>query len=260
VPARYDPATPAPLLIALHGGGGSMDYMANDEHYGQIAKAERENYVVVFPNGYSKFASGKFATWNAGSCCAQARDENIDDVGFVREMIGHLQRQLSIDDKRIFATGMSNGGMLAHRLACEMAGTIRAVASVAGTIGVATCLPKAPVAVLHIHAKDDDHVVFGGGAGPKAQDRTKVPEFVSVPETISRWVRTNKCAPNPKRVLERPGATCERYSGCEGGADVQLCVTDTGGHSWPGGEKSRAGETSKAISANDVMWDFFNGR
>lgn len=257
VPASYKSTEPAPILLSFHGGGANMDYQASEENYGQISKSETEGFIVVFPNGYGKLPGGKLATWNAGSCCAWARDEKVDDVGFVKAMIDNLTNQLNIDRKRIFATGISNGGMLAYRLACEMPGTIKAIASVAGTIGVTNCNPAEPVAILHIHAKNDDHVLFGGGAGPKAQDRSKVPDFTSVPDTIALWVRLNKCDTTPKRVLERPGAYCDRYSACRGNADVELCVTETGGHSWPGAIKSRGEPTSKAISANDVMWEFF---
>jgi polyhydroxybutyrate depolymerase len=260
VPPKYSPATPTALLLSYHGGGASMDYQASDENYGQISKSDREGFIVVFPNGYSKLPSGKLATWNAGSCCAWARDANIDDVGFTRQIIENLSAQLNIDPKRIFATGISNGGMMAYRVACELGGIIKAVASVAGTIGVTQCHPKEPVAILHFHAKNDDHVLFYGGAGPKAQDKSKVPSFVSVPDNMSRWVGINHCEPTPRRVLEKPGAYCDRYSGCLGNADVELCVTDVGGHSWPGAKKSRGEPTSKAISANDLMWDFFNGR
>ncbi len=237
-----------------------MEYQANDENYGQISKSEQEGFIVVFPNGLAKLKSGKLATWNASSCCAWARDQNIDDVGFTKQVIDNVEAQLTINRNRVFATGISNGGMMAYRLACELAGTIKAVASVAGAIGVTPCHPREPVAVLHIHARNDDHVLFDGGAGPKAQDGSKVPQFVSVPDNMARWVQTNQCSATPRRVLEVPGAYCERYNGCRGGASVELCVTEVGGHSWHGALKSRGEATTRAISANDVMWDFFNGR
>ena len=117
VPPSYKSSVATPLVFALHGGGGDMDYMARDGYYGLISKSDQEGFVIVFPNGYSKFKSGKFATWNAGDCCGDARDKNIDDVGFVRSIVDHLTRQMNIDRRKIFATGMSNGGMMSHRLA-----------------------------------------------------------------------------------------------------------------------------------------------
>nr|BDT27499.1 poly(3-hydroxybutyrate) depolymerase [Bacteriovorax sp. HI3] len=259
VPSHYTGAE-VPLLIALHGGGGDMSYQSNDKLYKQISKSEELGFIVAFPNGYSKFNSGKFATWNAGKCCGDARDKNIDDVGFIKEMIAKISSQLNVDKNKIFATGMSNGGMMAYRLACELSDTIKGIAAVAGTDNTINCAPKNPISILHIHAKNDDHVLFNGGSGKSlSENKEKVTEFVSVPATVAKWVKQNECSDTPKRVLDKNGAYCDLYSGCKSGTKVQLCVTDTGAHSWPGGEKIRRGaqETSKAISANDVMWEFF---
>lgn len=256
VPKSYDAAKPMPMLMAFHGGGANMDYQADDKYYGLISKSESAGFIAVFPNGYSKRDGGKLASWNAGNCCAGARDDNIDDVGFVRKMIERLRGQLNIAEGRIYATGMSNGALFSYRLACEMSETVRAIASVAGSDGMKICTPKRPVAILEIHAKDDEFVLFDGGAGKKLKI---LADFVSVPETISRWVQRNGCSPTPKRVLENKGAYCESYSSCREGTEVKLCVTERGGHSWPGGIKVRTNEPgSTALSANDVMWEFFS--
>lgn len=261
VPATYDPHVPAPLLLALHGGGGDMDYQADDARYGLIAKSERAGFIVAFPNGYSRFRSGKFATWNAGACCGGARDQHVDDVGFLRQVVANLRRQMNVDRARVYAAGMSNGGMMAYRLACEMPDVFKAVASVAGTDNTRVCTPARPVSILHIHARNDDHVPFGGGAGPALSKRSAaVTDFTSVPATIAKWVRLDGCATTPTRVLDKPGAYCERYAPCKGGTRVELCVTDTGGHSWPGASKTRGQSASQAISADDVMWEFFSER
>jgi polyhydroxybutyrate depolymerase len=258
VPRSYSPSRPMPVVMSFHGGGGNMDYQADDKYYGMISKSESAGFIAVFPNGYSRLRSGKLATFNAGICCGRARDEKIDDVGFVREILKRLKTQLNVDAGRIYANGMSNGGMMAYRLACEMADTFSAIASVTGTDGTLSCNPSRPVSVLHIHARNDDMVLFNGGAG---KDSKTLANFVSVPDTIAKWVRLNACNPTPRRVLEKPGATCEAYTGCRGGAEVRLCVTDTGGHSWPGGIKIRTGEPgSTAIDATDVIWDFYSRR
>lgn len=260
LPTGYDAAKPAPLVLAFHGGGGHAAYMADDEKYGLQRKADEAGFVVAFPNGYSKLPGGKFATWNAGGCCGDVRDKGSDDVGFARATVKAIQARYSIDAGRVFATGMSNGGMLSHRLACEAADVFRAVAAIAGTDATASCTPSKPISVLHIHAKDDTHVLFNGGAGADAfRDTSKVMDFVSVPETISRWVQRNRCTAPPQRTLDKPGATCETYSGCAGGVSVQLCVTETGGHSWPGANSVRRGKpaASQALDANDTLWRFF---
>lgn len=258
VPPGYSPSKPAPMVLSFHGGGGNMDYQADDKYYGLISKSDQTGYIVVFPNGYSPVRSGKFASWNAGNCCAGARDKNIDDVGFVREMLKNLRSQLNVDPNRIFANGMSNGALFSYRLACEMSDTFKAIAAVAGSDVTKSCSPKVPISIMEIHAKDDDVVLFNGGAG---RDTAMLTNFIPVSETVGRWVRRNSCNPTPKRVLEKEGAYCDLYSECRGGVEVKLCVTETGGHSWPGGRKVRTGEPgSTAISANDVMWEFFESR
>ena len=261
VPSAHQGVASLPLVVALHGGGGHAAYMSDDERYGLSRMAESAGFLVAYPNGYSKLPGGKFATWNAGGCCGDARDRNIDDVGFLREVVATVKARFHVDARRVFAIGMSNGGMMSYRLACEASDVFRAVGSVAGTDAVPDCHPTQPVAVLHIHAKNDDHVLFDGGAGQGAfRDPSKVMTFPSVPETVSRWVRRGQCSPTPKRVLQVAGAYCERYDGCAGHSAVQLCVTQDGGHSWPGADKTRHGKASpsQALSANDVLWDFFS--
>ncbi len=212
VPPGYRSDAPAPLLLSLHGGGGSMDYMAKDENYGQLSHAARAGQVLVFPNGISRFRSGLFATWNAGDCCGAARNENVDDVGFIRVALERVMGQLNIDRQRVYATGMSNGAMMAYRLACEMPELIRAIAPVAGTDNTRSCAPGRPVSVLHIHARNDTHMLHEGGAGPDSVDRAQVTDYRPVPASVARWVALNGCQRSPQRVLETDGAWCEAYA------------------------------------------------
>jgi polyhydroxybutyrate depolymerase len=175
-------------------------------------------------------------------------------------VVADVQARVRIDPARVYATGMSNGGMMAHRLACEAADVFRAVAAVAGTEAVPNCQPSRPVSVLHIHALDDTHVLYQGGAGADAfRDRSQVMDFVSVPVTMSRWAQRLQCALPPKPVLAQPGARCEAYAGCAGGAQLQLCTVDSGGHSWPGADKVRRGKpgATQALDANATMAEFF---
>lgn len=261
VPKSYNSEYPTPVLFVFHGGGGDMGFQSTEKYYKQISKSEESGVIAIFPNGYSKFQSGKFATWNAGKCCGDARNKNVDDVDFIKELIQKVSSQLNIDKNRVFATGMSNGGMLSYRLACELSGLFKGVAAVAGTDNTLECIPKNPISILHIHAQDDDNVLFFGGHGNGVKDKTKVTKFNSVPATISKWIKLNGCHEKPKRILEKSGAYCDKYLSCKNNTEVQLCVTEKGGHSWPGGEKVMGGgKTSKAISANDIIWDFFKNK
>lgn len=259
VPASISAGVPQPLVMALHGGGGGAIFQADDGNYGLISKSEAAGFIAVFPNGISQTRNGMLATWNAGNCCARARDENVDDVGFLRALVADVGRRTRIDAKRVYAIGMSNGGMMSYRLACEAGDVFRGIMSVAGTDNTQSCAAKVPVPVLHVHAQDDPLVLFNGGASDKSRLGDLATDFVSVPETISMWVKHNHASSTPKRVLEVAGAHCDLHEGGAGGAPVELCVTDNGGHSWPGGNKARADEApSTAIRANDLMWEFFS--
>jgi polyhydroxybutyrate depolymerase len=163
---------------------------------------------------------------------------------------------VNADRDRLFVTGMSNGGLMAYRLACELSGRIRGIAPVAGTDNTIACDPRNPVSVIHFHARDDTHVLFNGGAGKDAfRRRDQVTEFTSVPATIAKWVAINR-AGQARQVLSVRGAACDLHPAGARGAPVQLCVTETGGHSWPGVPNKRK-QPSMAINANDLMWDFF---
>ena len=259
VPIKYKPNKPAPLLFALHGGGGNMNIQARNINYGHITQSETQGMIVVFPNGTSRLASGKLATWNAGKCCGWAREHQVDDVGFIRRIVRHVTRKMHIDRKRIYVTGMSNGAMMAYRLACEMSDVFAGIAAVAGTDNTLSCHPARPISILHIHAQDDERVLFERKAGFNPVLRPTATNFTSVPDTIAKWVRLNGCSGKPRRTLETEEAYCDVYKRCRGKAKVQLCVTKKGGHSWPGGIKywGRA-PTSQAISANEVMSQFFH--
>jgi polyhydroxybutyrate depolymerase len=259
VPASWRAAEASPLVMALHGGGGGAIYQANDQIYGLISKSEQAGFIAVFPNGISATPNGMLATWNAGACCAQARDENVDDVGFLRAVVADVSRRVQIQPQRVHAIGMSKGGMMAYRLACEAADVFRGIMAVAGTDNTTHCAPSKPVPVLHVHARNDDRVLYDGGAGEKFRREELVADFVSVPATVGKWVELNHAANAPVRVLAVDGAWCDLHAAGADGAPVKLCVTATGGHSWPGGSKDRGDEApSSAVRANDLMWEFFS--
>jgi polyhydroxybutyrate depolymerase len=255
VPRSYR-GGPTPMLMALHGGGGDADFQADDSRYKLISKAEAAGFIAVFPNGYSRFPSGILATWNAGACCGAAQKNNVDDVGFLREVIQRVEKQARIDPRRVFVTGMSNGGLMSWRMACEASDLIRGIAPVEGTDNTAHCSPTRPVAVIEFHSLDDDHIPLNGGKGMSALTDT---DFAPVPATQAKWIRLDHADSNAKRVLTVTGAHCDLHPAKPGGAPVELCLTDTGGHSWPGGGTQQGRKApSMAISANDLMWSFFS--
>ncbi|MCB9611537.1 MAG: prolyl oligopeptidase family serine peptidase [Sandaracinus sp.] len=135
--------------------------------------AEREGFVVVYPDG-----TGTIPTWNAGGCCGSAVRDDVNDVGFVAAILDRLEGELCLDRDRVFATGMSNGGMMSHRLGCELSERFAAVAPVAGTLMFDACTPTRPVHVMHVHGSDDGHVPWEGGlgCGPAGVPFTSVPD------------------------------------------------------------------------------------
>lgn len=237
VPARYDPAEPAPLLVALHGGG--MDRLGDDGFDGLVRESDYHGFIAVYPDAWAAPGQRR-AGWNAGHCCGDARERNVNDVGFVAQVVTNVFRQASIDRERIYAAGVSDGGMMALRLACDLPDLFRGVASVGGADATARCTPDKPVSVLQFHARNDPRV-------PLASARA----------TAVKWAELNGCSDTPRRVLEKDGAYCEAWSYCRRQAEVRMCVTDTGGHSWPGARARVAtAAPSQAISATESMWGF----
>jgi polyhydroxybutyrate depolymerase len=238
-----------------------MRQASND--YGWKEKSEAEGFIIAFTNGTSGFQSQVLATWNAGTCCAYARDNNVDDVAYTKHVIADIKREFNVRADAVFATGFSNGGMMMHRLACEAPELFRAVAAVSGTDGMTTCAPKKQIPIMHIHAIDDTHVLFYGGAGDDAfRDVSQVTEFTSVPDTVTHWVARYGLSSTPTRVLENDGAYCDLYTGSTLGGKFELCVTPDGKHSWPDAkDASHSGAIpTKTINGNNVVWNFFMGQ
>lgn len=253
VPPAYD-GTPRPLVVMLHGGGGSGRQLEQASS-GMNVIADREGFVVAYPDG-----TGLVRTWNAGGCCGKAAQDGVDDVGFVAALLDHLEDGLCIDTRRVFASGMSNGAMLSHRIGCELSSRIAAIAPVAGTDMTASCAPSRAVPVLHTHGSSDGHVPFAGGEGCGPAG---VP-FTSVPVTIDRWRTRNACSGAISTWLTEGDGTCETIAGCEDDAEVVLCTVAGGGHSWPGGAPNAGvvdcpsdGAQSTTFRASEAIWRFF---
>lgn len=259
LPPGYDKAKRLPLVLAFHGGGGNAQNMAQMSVFSQ--KADREKFVVVYPNGLGRMEN-ILLTWNAGGCCDYAMEQNIDDVRFVSELIDALVTKYGVDKKRVYATGFSNGALLSHRLAAEIPDKIAAIAPVAGALFDSSPKPKGKVPVLIIHGLADMAVPYKGGDSQRNRVKNAQSEpYKSLDYAAKYWAKNNGCKLVPtKKTISM--IVREAYPGCTAKNDVEVIMITDGLHSWPGGKKGRdAGdESSTAISATDAIWDFFRGR
>ncbi|MCX8051974.1 MAG: alpha/beta hydrolase-fold protein [Chlorobi bacterium] len=249
-----------PLVIVLHGGGGNA--LSAAEQTGFDAEADRNGFIVVYPNGTGKphpmlnaIGRGEMYTWNAGTCCGYAAQHNVGDVAFIRALIVELEKKYPIDRRRIYAAGISNGGMMAYRLACEMSETFAAIGVVAG-VQTVECRPSQPVSVVHFHGTADQNVPLTGGVGAKALDKTPKPP---VEESISFWVKFNRCRTQPQRESVTPSVTRYTYAAEGSTAEVVYYQIAGGGHAWPGGKRLLAilDEPTQEIAATPIIWQFF---
>ncbi|MFO0752038.1 MAG: PHB depolymerase family esterase [Thermodesulfovibrionales bacterium] len=247
------PARNAPLMIVLHGGLGNARHA--EKMTGMDDVADAGGFLVAYPEGTGGVfrATENMRTWNAGNCCGQAVRKNSDDVAFIAKMIEEIHAQYSIDTRRVYVAGMSNGAMMAYRLACEIPDKIAAIVAVSGTLAVDNCDAAKDIPVLHIHGDQDKYVPFGGGRGEKSVSGEA---HRSVPDTIDLLLRPRRCGPPAKKSSE--GIDVFSYR-CSDGAPVELYVINGGGHSWPGGRGRTGAEKEpdgRVFSASRQAWEF----
>lgn len=259
IPLSHDRNNPVPLVIALHGGGGTGYNMEKLSRRGFNTLADREGFVVVYPDGIEK-------SWNDGRI-----GKEIDDVGFISTLIDRLIKEYNIDPKRIYVTGMSNGAIMSYRLACELTEKIAAIAPVAGNMPqniYPSCSPSMPISVLAINNANDPLVPFAGGNITGPFGFKKLGKVLSTYDTIGFWVNNNNCSASPVITQEpdtdpKDGTRVRKevYGNGKNRTDVILYVIEGGGHTWPGGyqylSERLIGKTSKDINANEIIWDFF---
>ena len=244
-----------PVVLALHGATSNARLMRN--FCGLNEKAEEAGFLAVYPNGTGNTQT--VLTWNAGDCCGYAVQHNVDDVGFVLALLDDLASIVPIDQRRIFVAGMSNGAMMAYRLAAECADRIAAIAAVAGPMAIDDPQPVRPVPVLHIHGTEDEFAPYHGGRGSRSAYGR---HYRSVADTIAAWVRVNGCVPTPTTIAE-PSAVADGTrivrSDYVGSAGVTLLTVEGGGHTWPGRPPLPAllGVSTRNLDANDAIWEFF---
>jgi len=255
IPKDYDPKKPAPVVLALHGAAmnGSMMVWFS----GLNKTSDAAGFIVVYPSGTG---TGPFLTWNAGGFKGKMAEGKADDVAFIAKLLDDLGSVAKVDEKRVYACGMSNGGMMCYRLAAELSDRIAAIAPVAGTIAIEESKPKRPVPVIHFHGTKDTFVPFEMAKG-------KTPSFMKlkgVEESVQTWVKLNGCEEKAKtETISKDGdemkATRTTYGGGKDGAEVVLIVIEEGGHTWPGMTPPAGfmGKSAKNVSANDLMWEFF---
>ena len=255
VPKEHDPKKPVPVVLALH--GAAMDGSMMVWFSGLNKKSEESGFIVVYPSGTGV---GPFRTWNAGGFSGKMAEGKADDVAFIGKLLDDLNGFVKVDEKRVYACGMSNGGTMCYRLAAELSDRIAAIAPVAGTIAIEDSKPTRPVPVIHFHGTKDNIVPFEMKKG-------KSPSFMKlkgVEDSIQTWVKLNGCDEKPttdtiSKDDDEIKVTRTCYGGGKDGSEVVLVVIEEGGHTWPGQKPPVGfiGKSVKNISANDLMWEFF---
>jgi polyhydroxybutyrate depolymerase len=249
------PGPPVGLVLNLHGGGGTGAGQENLTDFDAVANTN--NLLVVYPDGYDK-------SWADGRGVSPADRRHVDDVGFLVALAGKLQNDYNIGPGHVFATGMSNGGFMSNKLACDRADVFAAIAPVAGTLGVGVaCNPSRPVSVLEAHGTVDPLVPFKGG---DVHGRGGVSHSISVANMMDKWRSADGCQGDPS-AQELPnvgdGTVVHRFdsTACAASTEVVLYQIDNGGHTWPGGKQylpaAIIGHTTRAFDASEVIAQFF---
>jgi len=230
-PSSYDPARPMPLVVVLHGYTASAQGVT--DYFGLQRQAELRGFLYAMPDGTRDKAGYQF--WNATERCCDHFDSHVDDSTYLSRLISLVKWNYAVDRRRVFLLGHSNGGFMAHRMACEHAGQITAIASFAG-VGwqdETRCAPTRAVSVLQIHGTNDPTVAYQGGT-------TNNVAYPGAEEMVARWRRLNGCAlqdtPAP-RTLDLDAAVVgaetlswEHRDGCRDGSRVQLWRMAGSGH------------------------------
>jgi polyhydroxybutyrate depolymerase len=237
VPTGYDPSKPTPVVLLLHGFGanGIEQDLLPGFHFGDLANAR--TFLFLNPDGTLNTAGQRY--WDAtDACCAQYGGHPVDDVGYLGAVLDDVERKFNVDKKRVFVVGHSNGGFMAHRLACDLAPRIAAIVSLAGVtwLDPTRCKPSEPVAVLQVHGTADLIVHYDGG---HIGDSIYLPEYPAAPVTVQDWGGYNGCAPglmmtettlDIETVLPGAETTVQRFTGCPSSGAVELWSIQGGSH------------------------------
>jgi polyhydroxybutyrate depolymerase len=255
VPARKASQT-LPLVLVLHGGGGNGAGMRTLT--GMDSSADATGFIAVYPDGVQK-------NWSDGRGTTDSEKAGVNDVAFLSSLVGKLSSELNADPKRIYATGISNGGFMSARLACDASSVFAAVSVVAATIPEnvrANCKPSRAVPFMLIHGTADKIVPESGGTMTMGDGGV----IASTSQTVNLWRDLNKCSGaagtteiNP--VNDGTSITLERFTGCASSSEVVFYKVTDGGHTWPGGSQNVpviiVGKTSRDVNASETMFAFF---
>lgn len=258
----YTPKTkaknrPLPVIIGLHGGRSTPRNFSLTTNFNRLA--ERQGFIVIYPTGIDR-------QWQDGR--ENLSGSRQDDVGFINATIDDLARIRSIDNRRIYVAGMSNGGMMAQRLACQLPHRIAAVATVAAAMPAplqSSCRSGKPLSMMAIGSPSDRIVPWQGGPVTRNAGGT----VLSMPQTIDLWRTKAGCqAVARDRILpdtsprDRLLVKVSQYQGCQSGLSVVLVTVNGGGHTWPGGlaQSKRLGVTSTKFDATEFIWEFFSNQ
>lgn len=259
IPASYDGTKPFPLVVVLHGGGGNSRQIERFTGFSRLA--DREGFIAVYPQGID-------GNWNDGRDVRQSRAHRlkIDDTGFIAEMIKELRAKYRVNPNRIYACGISNGGFMVMRLACEMPETLAAVGVVCAGLNpylARYARPASQISVLIMNGTDDPLVPYDGGK--VTVGRLERGEVLSTGDTVNFWLGYDGCRSKPFVMGINPdtsdGTEIEKYDYTCPSTEVVLYKVIGGGHTWPGGaqylSESIVGKTSRDINATEAIWEFF---
>jgi len=246
-PASLPPSAPVPLVVMLHGGFGSGSQA--EQWYGWDAEADSGRFVVAYPDGINH-------AWAVGGgCCGDPGRTGVDDVHFISELVAALSKDLPVDPARVYATGISNGGLMSYRLACDT--TLFAAIGPDSATLLGDCPSPAPVSVVHIHGTADQNIPYGGGRGDGVAHIDGPP----VPDVVASWRGVDTCG-TPTVTTAAPVTTS--VADCPGGRTVELITIDGAGHQWPGASPRPfmqhvvgTDPPSTALNATDTIWRFF---
>jgi len=264
LPPQYDGRRKLPLLLAFHGGGGDARQLLKSNSL--TAVADREGFILVAPNGSGKLKK-RFLTWNVGFGFGYAMEHGVDDIGFISVLLDELEAGLKIDRHRVYATGISNGGILCHFLAARFSERIAAIAPIVASVGgrksadepmIMPPSPASPVAVIAFNGMRDERIPYSGGRQIKSVGE---PVYVTPADTMHTfWTKANHCTGPPKTEehLAEQYRVITYNKECTGHEVVQYQILDQG-HAWPGGKKPRffADKPNMHVSADEIMWEFF---